>query len=194
MKKEKSPRLPNEFNKIMIFGLPGSGKSTFAAKLGRGLNLPIYHLDRYFYLENWVERDYKEFLGIQKSFVDQPQWVIDGNAMQSLELRFQKADVAIYFHFPVFVCLWRILKRVFQNNWHIPDLAEGCTKSFHFKLIKYMFQYHKRYGPKMDELRRKYPKVSFYIFNSDTDAESFLDTLTQNQLKMNLSETLGGNQ
>lgn len=104
MKKEQPPQLPDVFNKIMIFGLPGSGKSTFATKLAQFLNLPIYHLDKHFYVENWIERDYQEFLDIQQSFVDRASWVIDGNAMKSLEMRFQKADVAIYFHYSVFVC------------------------------------------------------------------------------------------
>lgn len=56
MKKEQPPQLP-DFNKIMVFGLPGSGKSTFATKLAQFLNLPIYHLDKHFYVENWIERD-----------------------------------------------------------------------------------------------------------------------------------------
>lgn len=174
MKKEEPLQLPDVLNKIMVFGLPGSGKSTFATKLAQSLKLPIYHLDKHFYVENWVERDYQEFLDIQQSFVNQSRWVIDGNAMKSLEMRFQKADVAIYFHYSVFFCLWRILKRVFQKNWHIPDLAEGCTKSVRFRLIKYMFRYHKRYSPEMDELCKKYPQVHFYIFKSDREAYQFL--------------------
>lgn len=177
MKVIATTKLPEKLNRVMIFGLPGSGKSTFATKLAQHLNLPIFHLDKHFYIENWIERDYQEFLDIQQHFVDQPKWVIDGNAMQSLEMRFQKADTAIYFHFPVFVCLWRILKRVFQKAWHIPDLAEGCTKSVRFKLIKYMFQYHKRYSPKMDALRQKYPQVRFYIFKSDREAAAFLNSV-----------------
>ncbi|MFW5904155.1 MAG: AAA family ATPase [Candidatus Saliniplasma sp.] len=34
--------------KIAIIGSPGSGKSTFAKKLGKKLNIPVYHLDSYF--------------------------------------------------------------------------------------------------------------------------------------------------
>jgi adenylate kinase family enzyme len=185
--------LPGTLNKIMVFGLPGSGKSTFATKLARRLGLPIYHLDKHFYVENWIERDYQEFLDVQQSFVNQSRWVIDGNAMKSLEIRFQKADVAIYFHYSVFVCLWRILKRVFHKNWHIPDLAEGCTKSIRFRLIKYMFQYHRRYGPKMSELRQKYPHVCFYIFESDKDAESFFNTMQQHKSETNELGKAGDN-
>jgi adenylate kinase family enzyme len=52
----------------MVFGLPGSGKSTFATQLAYSLGLPIYHLDKYFYVGNWVEREYQEFLDIQKNY------------------------------------------------------------------------------------------------------------------------------
>jgi adenylate kinase family enzyme len=176
-------QLPAVFNKIMVFGLPGSGKSTFATKLAQCLNLPIYHLDKHFYIENWIERNYQEFLDQQQSFVNQSRWVIDGNAMKSLEMRFQKADVAIYFQYSVFVCLWRIFKRALQRNWHIPDLAEGCTKSIRFRLIKYMFRFHSRYSPKINELRLKYPHVSFYVFRSDKEATIFLDIMANEQKK-----------
>lgn len=37
------------YQKICIFGRPGSGKSTFALQLHKKLNLPLYHLDKYFY-------------------------------------------------------------------------------------------------------------------------------------------------
>lgn len=57
--------------KIMIFGRPGGGKSTSANQLSKELGLPIYHLDKYFYVENWVERNYQEFLVYTWSF-DQP--------------------------------------------------------------------------------------------------------------------------
>ena len=87
MKKALSIELPESFNKIMVFGLPGSGKSTFATKLAQYLNLPIFHLDKHFYVENWVERNYQEFLDIQQSFVKQPKWVIDGNALSESRCR-----------------------------------------------------------------------------------------------------------
>jgi adenylate kinase family enzyme len=48
--------------RIMIFGIPGSGKSTFAAKLSQQLGLPLFHLDKYFFTRDWQERDYDEFL------------------------------------------------------------------------------------------------------------------------------------
>ena len=73
------------YNRIMIFGRPGSGKSTFALMLHNITFIPLYHLDKYFFSSNWKEVEYKDFLEIQKSIVDQEKWIIDGNSTKSFE-------------------------------------------------------------------------------------------------------------
>jgi adenylate kinase family enzyme len=55
------------YAKVMIFGRPGSGKSTFALKLSQTTGLPLYHLDKYFFESHWKERNYQEFLSDQQS-------------------------------------------------------------------------------------------------------------------------------
>ncbi|MHB9147034.1 MAG: hypothetical protein ACYC2U_01025 [Candidatus Amoebophilus sp.] len=57
--------------RIMIFGHPGSGKSTFEFTLHQATGILLYHLDKYFYTINWIKHDYAEFLTIQQSFVDE---------------------------------------------------------------------------------------------------------------------------
>ncbi|WP_369974648.1 hypothetical protein [Paraliobacillus sp. X-1268] len=44
--------------KIMIIGSGGSGKSTLAKTLGEILDIPVYHLDAYFWKPGWnpIER------------------------------------------------------------------------------------------------------------------------------------------
>lgn len=92
----------------MIFGIPGSGKSTFAVKLSQQLGLPLFHLDKYFFVQGWQERDYNEFLRIQRELVEKERWIIDGNATRSFEMRFSRSDVVLYFRFNRLLCLWRI--------------------------------------------------------------------------------------
>lgn len=61
-----------QVKKVMIIGRPGSGKSTFALWLAETLNIRIFHLDKYFFEKNWVERDYQEFLSSQKDMISKP--------------------------------------------------------------------------------------------------------------------------
>ena len=159
-------------NRIMIFGKPGSGKSTFALKLHKKTNLPLHHLDRYFYTKNWIERNYKEYLDIQESFVDQETWIIDGNCTSSLEMRYKKADVCIYFNYPKSKCYYRILKRFFYKNPEIKDRAQGCKETINAGLIHYISTFETRVNNKIFFLKNKYPEVKFVEIKREKDLKN----------------------
>jgi adenylate kinase family enzyme len=108
----------------MIFGRPGGGKSTFAVWLSDALQLPLHHLDKHFFTANWIERDYNEFLSIQKNIVTGKTWIIDGNSIHSLETRWSHADLVLYFNYPKWICYWRILKRFLYPNCNIRPLSK----------------------------------------------------------------------
>ena len=48
--------------RIMIMGRSGSGKSTFSIKLQNILNIPLFHLDKYFFTTRWQQRDYHSMI------------------------------------------------------------------------------------------------------------------------------------
>lgn len=169
--RSKTNSLPK---KIMIFGIPGSGKSTFAFKLSKLLDLPLFHLDKYFFINDWKERNYQEFIGIQKELVGQKAWIIDGNATRSFEIRFSCADVVLYFRFNRFICLWRIFKRLICKNPHISDRADGCSESVRLRLIQYLWGFDSRVKQSIEQLRIKYPLVQFYELHNDRELDTFI--------------------
>lgn len=166
------------FKRIMIFGRPGSGKSTFALPLKKALSLPLYHLDRYFFVENWKERDKEEFLALQKSFVAQDQWIIDGNAMRSLEMRYARADISLFFCYPKLTCLFRVLKRRFyEKKRDIQDRAEGCSEAVHWNFVKYLWTFEKRYESFIEEVRGRYPTTPFFKITTEEERRQVEDFL-----------------
>ncbi len=168
----------------MIFGVSGSGKSTFATNLCNALSLaPLYHLDKYFFTNNWVERDYEEFLSIQQSFVDQDAWIIDGNAIRSLEMRYSKADMVLYFNYPLWLCYYRVFKRRLVKNSGIADRAFGCDERISLKLLKYMWTFGARVNAKIMYLRDKYPKVKFVEIKNDDELELIKNKLLAKIIK-----------
>ena len=148
-------------NRIMIFGRPGSGKSTFALHLSKTTNLPLHHLDKYFFTKNWAERDTQEFLEIQQSIVDRDTWIIDGNSIKSLEMRYSRANLVLHFNYSRWICYFRVFKRMFHKNPEIDDRAKDCPEKISWKLLKYMWSYKQRVSATIAYLRKKYPRVPF---------------------------------
>lgn len=163
----------SNIKKIMIFGRPGSGKSTFAVWLSHKLGLPLYHLDKYFFVENWMERNYQEFLQIQQEMVNTNAWVIDGNSTKSLELRYSKTDLVLYFNYPKSVCYFRVLKRLFRPNQSIDDKAAGCQENIRWPLLKYMWTFNERVFSTTQTLKSRYPKVLFRQINNNAQLNEF---------------------
>jgi adenylate kinase family enzyme len=157
--------------RIMIFGRPGSGKSTYALKLQQKLGLPLYHLDRYFFIDNWVERDEQEFLALQKELVDQDAWIIDGNCTASLEMRYQRAQLCLYFNYPKALCYFRIFKRRFKKDEAILDRPSGCKEKLRLKFLSYIWNFDKRAAVKIAYFQQKYPQVKFIEIKSDEDLQ-----------------------
>ena len=162
-------------NRIMIFGLPGSGKSTFAVKLAHKLKLPLHHLDKHYFVENWRERNKEEFFDVQQGIVEQNKWIIDGNAIGSLAMRYSRADLVLYFATSRPICFSRLIKRQFFKDRTIQDRAPGCRERLPYHLVKYMWTFDRRVSPLLSRLKEDYPDVLFYKIKSSHDLEGVLN-------------------
>jgi len=158
--------------RFAIIGLPGSGKSTFADKLGKLLHIPAHHLDRHRFEPGGKKRDKKEFLSIQKALVDEESWIIEGCSFSTFEMRFARADILIYFHFPRYVCIWRLFKRLFNH-----EKAFGSLRVINWELLKYIWNFDREKRGRIEELRKKYPQANFFIFRNQRDADKYLGDL-----------------
>lgn len=163
----------------MIFGRPGSGKSTFAYSLAKQTKLPLYHLDKYFFVAGWIERNNKEFMKIQEDISKKSCWIIDGNSTRSLETRWQHADLVLYFNYSKTTCLFRLLKRLFVKPTHIDDRADNCPEILRFKLLAYMWTFETRVKQPIATLKSKYPAAKFIEINSDKDLEHLRNTVAK---------------
>jgi len=117
--------------RIAITGYSGSGKSVLAGQLGKLYGCPVLHLDCVHWLPGWKERDSKESAAIVSQFMDRhSSWVIDGNYKKlCYERKLEEATDIIYMAFPRRVCLYRVLKRYFNNRGRSrKSMAKGCEE------------------------------------------------------------------
>jgi adenylate kinase family enzyme len=164
--------------KFALIGLPGSGKSTFASKLGKILDIPVHHLDRHMFEPGGKKRDKQEFIEAQKAILDEIAWIVEGCSFSTFEMRFAKADVLIYFHFSRLVCFWRFIKRLFNYEQNF-----GGLRIFNWILLRYTWSFDKEKRARIEELKEKYPQTEFFTFKTQKDADLFLRRSYDHYLK-----------
>lgn len=136
--------------RILIIGSAGSGKSTLAKELGKVLNLPIIHLDKYYWKPNWIPTPDDEWNQFIAEVVNQEEWIMDGNYSRTLDLRLKRADTVIFLDLPRILCLYRIFKRRIKYHGKTrPDLNEECPEKLDWEFIKWVWNYRKRSRPKI---------------------------------------------
>ncbi|CEG22983.1 topology modulation protein [Planococcus massiliensis] len=165
--------------KIAIIGSGGSGKSTFARKLGDKLQLPVYHLDAILWKPNWTAVSRSQQEAIQLQLVNKEEWIIDGNYNGTLDLRLEAADCIIFMDMPRNLCIYRILKRNFlYRNTQRPDMATGCQERFDLKFLKWVWNYSRDQRPRvLQKLQRLAIEKELVILASPKEAKDFLEQL-----------------
>jgi len=126
------------YNKIIITGDAGRGKSTLASRLSKKLGIPHHSTDDYFYEIKFSKpRDKQEALGEISETFKQDKWIVEGTTSWLLEPGMKFADIIIYLHYKNILLQWfTLLKRgLFRKNENLKET---------FALMKHVF--YKRYG------------------------------------------------
>ncbi|MDE6456515.1 MAG: adenylate kinase, partial [Dysosmobacter sp.] len=93
------------FQKILVIGCPGAGKSTFARRLRDLSGLPLYYLDMLWHKPDGTNASQEEFDRRLGAILREDRWIIDGNYLRTLELRLAACDAAFLMDFPTELCL-----------------------------------------------------------------------------------------
>ena len=155
--------------KIAILGYSGSGKSTLAKYLGTLFSIPVLYLDTVQFEENWQERDRNTAIAMVAAFMQQNQWVIDGNYTSFLQKeRLEQADYIIYLAFSRWSCLLRAVKRYRQyKNTCRESMAAGCKEKIDREFVWWILYQGrtKERRQHVQDILEKYPTKSIVIKN-----------------------------
>jgi adenylate kinase family enzyme len=69
---------PKRTSALLIIVISGTGKSTLARLLTEKLNIPVYHMDRLIWKENWEEVPQEGFREAYDEILHREKWIIEG--------------------------------------------------------------------------------------------------------------------
>jgi len=162
--------------KITIIGCSGSGKSTLALELGKILNLPVCHVDCYYWQPNWQKPKHKDFLRCMKIITKGEAWITEGTYSSTLKNRFKKSDLIISLDLPMEVCLASAsLRHENKQRLGLPSYLGETNENFQGLInhIENYAEYHKDYvAPLMKKYQHK-----IITFTTREHARNFIKQL-----------------
>lgn len=115
--------------KVSVFGLPGSGKSTFSRQLAGCLGVPCLDMDRVLF-RGGAPLPLREFRAEVGVFTAGPAWVVDGNYSKLADVTWDRSDVVVWLDYPLLLIYWRILRRALRRAVGVEPKAGRGWKSF----------------------------------------------------------------
>jgi len=160
----------------MVVGCCGAGKSTLSRKLYEKLELPLYHLDQYYWHPNWKETPKPEWTEIVQLLSKKDQWIVDGNYTGTMEIRLKRAETVIFLDYPTWKCLWRVIRRIFKYKGKSrPDMVKGCNERFDLSFLHYVLFFNSKRRKSILKLIDKYTdSAKILILKNDREVDKYL--------------------
>ncbi|TLD25901.1 hypothetical protein E2P81_ATG09558 [Venturia nashicola] len=115
------------FDRIVIVGKPGAGKSTLATHVSQKFQLQNIELDALSWEAGWTQIS----AALMRAKADRllppnGHWVADGNyTKQVQDMVWRRAQTLVWLDYPLGVALWRVLKRTVVRMWTGEELWNG---------------------------------------------------------------------
>ena len=160
--------------KVIVIGCPGSGKTTFAEKLGERTKLPLFHLDAIWHKPDKTHISRDEFDELLSKILSQDLWIIDGNYSRTIERRISVCDVVFLFDLSVDVCLDGAVSRIGKKRKDMPWIDTKLDE----RLKQEIMEFPDKNLPMIYELLEKYKSGrKIVVFKSREEADEFLRSL-----------------
>lgn len=162
--------------RVLVIGSGGSGKSTFARRLGERLKIEVKHLDRFYWRPGWTKPAPEDWVQTVTDLVNGEKWIIDGNFGGTLDLRVRYCDTIVFLDMPRLLCVWRVTKRrLLYRNRARPDMSEGCHEKLDLEFLDWVWGYSRRSRPKIVKMLRENSEIKKIVWlRSNADVERFL--------------------
>jgi adenylate kinase family enzyme len=178
---------PFFYQRIVVVGATGCGKSVMAEQLASILNLEFIELDALYWKPGWIDSTEEEFREKVEIATRAPRWAPAGNYGLVRDLVWSRAQAVVWLDYPFFFVLGRLLRRTWAR-WRTKELLWGTNYEplwVHLKLwskdslINWLFQTYwrrKRTYPKFF-IMPEYSHLKIFHFKTPAEADAWLQSL-----------------
>jgi adenylate kinase family enzyme len=187
-------------NRIVVIGVTGSGKTTFAGRLARLFEMPHIELDALHWNPNWQESLREDFIKKVDGATRGQTWVVDGNYTSKVaHIVWTRADTLVWLDFSFRRTLARLLVRTLRRVVFDEECCNGNRETWREVLSKnsiilWAFRSYWRHQREFPEKLRDhaYGHLLKMRFRSPKEAEQWLEQVKQdgqNQAGFTRNET-----
>jgi adenylate kinase family enzyme len=170
--------------RVLVIGMAGAGKSTFSRALSARTGLPVIHLDVHYWKPGWVKPSENEWREKQRRLLVGPAWIADGNDLETLDLRLERAETVVLLDTPWWICAGRSFLRGLRKP--AGELPEGCEDSAtrrlrdEWRLIGAVWRHrHSETERARAAIAQRGRHVELRVIGSKRAAREFIGTLPQ---------------
>lgn len=119
----------NRDARVAVVGTSCSGKTTFARRLSRALDVPHVELDALYWGPGWSPAPPEDFRASVRDAISAPAWVADGNYSAVRDLVWSRATAVVWLDLPLRVVFPRALGRTLRRAITREELFGGNRES-----------------------------------------------------------------
>ncbi|MEO8606975.1 MAG: adenylate kinase [Chloroflexota bacterium] len=176
-----------QYQRIVVLGVTGSGKTTFAQMLAARVGYRHIEMDALHWLPHWTEKPIEAFQADIAEAVSSESWVMDGNYSKVRDIVWSRAEAIIWLDYPLPLILWRLTRRTINRILSKEVLWNDNRESFRNQfrrdsLFVWAFQsYHKQQQtyPALFQ-QPEYAHISIIRLTSPQAAEDWLKSIQKN--------------
>lgn len=122
--------------RVLIYGVTGSGKSTFATNLGRQSGLPVHLVDEICWLPDWVPMPDEVQADRISEIVAGEEWILDSAYGKWIDRVLPRAELVVGLDYPRHVSLRRLLVRTISRALTREKVCNGNTESLRLAMSR----------------------------------------------------------
>jgi len=115
--------------RVLVYGVTGSGKTTLAERLSRVTSLPCYSVDDLAWEPGWVEVPPEEQRRRISDICARSEWILDTAYAKWRYIPLARAELIVALDYPRWVSLQRLLRRTVARCVRRTPICNGNTES-----------------------------------------------------------------